>query len=538
MHKTPLFISGIGRSGTSAVISSLAKHKSVVEPDRIGEAPIINHFINFLIDYEDKSPDRDYHFKNYQLDSAGRDAAFSNLLSSLQYGVDINATDAEKSIWIAKVSLGEEAYRKACSIFSQLRVIYVMRNGIEVVNSAKSFHGFASMTFEQLCRRWANNLETCRYVHSSALCAVIKHHELVTDPKSVYQSVYEQLQMEADEAPANFIGTTLFNSSFDKTASVKSTSGVFDNRLACWDDWSKEEQNTFVDICDDHMIEFDFQRPYTASYVPKAPSVVETTRPNTSLNAKTASTKIKHTTESHMTLGQLDYYANASAKFQYLFIENPKVASTSILKELQQREDQTIAKVMANPHVRTASPIPRLSEYSLEEQDRFFESNEIFRFTFARNPFTRLLSAYLSKIDKPLKPKAEILAIIKGVSPADIVDLKEVVSFPEFVDAVCSQESAKMNSHWRAQVDQIMVKNINYDFIGRFEQLEDGFKHVMRTIYGIDNPELTQSKNKTGSGTRLHEYYTDDLIDKIYTKFYDDFNAFEYSKMEALKVSA
>jgi len=51
MYKKPLFVSGIGRSGTSAVISSLAKHKSVVEPHRIGEAPIVGHFINFLIDY-------------------------------------------------------------------------------------------------------------------------------------------------------------------------------------------------------------------------------------------------------------------------------------------------------------------------------------------------------------------------------------------------------------------------------------------------------------------------------------------------------
>ena len=67
MSKTPVFISGIGRSGTSAVIKSIAEHKEVVKPERVGEAPFVGHFVSFLHEYEDVSHAREYNLKNYQL---------------------------------------------------------------------------------------------------------------------------------------------------------------------------------------------------------------------------------------------------------------------------------------------------------------------------------------------------------------------------------------------------------------------------------------------------------------------------------------
>ena len=77
MIKRPIFVSGIGRSGTSAVISSLARHAEVVEPNRIGEAPFVSAFLRFLQDYEDKSPHREYNLANYQLAPPERADAFS-----------------------------------------------------------------------------------------------------------------------------------------------------------------------------------------------------------------------------------------------------------------------------------------------------------------------------------------------------------------------------------------------------------------------------------------------------------------------------
>jgi len=102
MSKTPIFISGIGRSGTSAVIKSIAEHKDVLKPEKIGEAPFVAHFINFLKEYEDKSSDREYHLKNYRLEKAERATEYSRLLSTLQYGKDVNADGIDGQHWIAR----------------------------------------------------------------------------------------------------------------------------------------------------------------------------------------------------------------------------------------------------------------------------------------------------------------------------------------------------------------------------------------------------------------------------------------------------
>lgn len=266
MHKLPIFISGIGRSGTSAVISSMSEHREIVKPDRVGEAPFINHFIRFLKEFEDLSPHRDYHFKNYQLSSDRRAEVFSNLMAMLQYGFDVDKNGPDKRFWIAKVSLDHESYEKAKEILGELRILYVVRNGVEVVNSARNFKGFSDLSFEQLCRRWVNNISQCSYVHNTENCAVIKHHEMVINPSRVFERVYKEISIGYDDTPADFIAKTLFNSSFDKSEKLESTATVFSNRLQCWNDWSSEEKSTFISICDETMEIHSFTKPYTDSY--------------------------------------------------------------------------------------------------------------------------------------------------------------------------------------------------------------------------------------------------------------------------------
>ncbi|MEE9319342.1 MAG: sulfotransferase family 2 domain-containing protein [Granulosicoccus sp.] len=530
MHKSPLIISGIGRSGTSAVISSMSKHKSVVEPLRVGEAPIFNQFIEFLIQYEDKSPNRDYHVKNYQLDKSGRDEAFSNLLSQLQYGFDVNAAPETEKFWIAKTSLGPAAYLKACEIFKELRIIYVMRNGIEVINSAMSFDGFKNLSFEQLCNRWVANIEDCQYVFTAGNCAVVKHDELVSDPSRVYSDVFDKLGMEHDDAPAKFISKKLFNSSFDNTADVQSTAIVFENRLACWSDWSQEMQATFIKKCDHLMREHEFTRPYDDELMKlQHKSKGENVIPAPSVKFDIAD-QLKELSRPCMSPNQLNYYANISPNHSYLYMENPKVASTSTLRVLQQFENRPRAEQMSDAHSRDDSPLPRLSSIPAKEQVHILTSPDIFRFTFVRNPYSRLLSAYLSKIEKPLRPKSEILAIIKGVDITEINDLCEHVDFATFVDVVCSQSSINMNVHWKNQIDQTLFGKIDYSIIGKFENLLGDMQFVCNEIFSGASYSMSQSENKTNSNSKILQYYTPDIADKVYQKFYDDFHAFDYAQ--------
>lgn len=540
MNKTPIFISGIGRSGTSAVIKSLAEHQSVVKPERIGEAPFVAHFINFLMDYEDNSSGSAYNLKNYQLNAERRAEEFSRLCSMLQYGRDINQPISEGEHWIAKVSLHEEAFNKARSVFGTVRVVYVMRNGIEVVNSARSFPGFAHLNFEQLCQRWVDNIEQCRYVHTQDGCAVIKHHELVDEPEAVYAAVFKKLGLPQDKGPANFIATNLFNSSFDQTAKNTSTSKVFNSRLQCWDDWTDTEKAIFISKCDGLMQEFGFVRPYedtkaeilairsNSTFTTDAPPIAAEA-PREQSAASESMLAFHKELAASMNRGQFNYFANPSAKYNYLFMENPKVASTSILSALHEAEADQDFVFPENPHVRAESPIPMMKSLPEDRQVEALTGADTFRFTFVRNPFRRLVSAYLSKIDRPYRAKAEILAVLNGVSPAEITDLTQTVSFREFVEVISTMDGRSMNPHWKPQVDQVVPHLIDYDLIGRFENLADDFGTVCERVMPGKNISLSRSMNKTRSREAFDALYTPDLIKMVLDIYERDFVVFNYS---------
>ena len=207
----PLFISGIGRSGTSALLKSLAQHSKVVEPRKLGEAPFVAAFLEFLQNYEDASPNSDYNKKNYCLESEAQKEIFRDLLVRIQCGLD-PADFSDDSVWIAKTSLPEHTYSKAEELFSAVRCVHIIRNGIEVVNSAKKFDGFKSLTFEALCRRWSGNIESCRFLFDKPGATQIRHDHLVSDPVTTYKNAFAAIGLPYDDKPAAWTSSNLFNS--------------------------------------------------------------------------------------------------------------------------------------------------------------------------------------------------------------------------------------------------------------------------------------------------------------------------------------
>ncbi len=569
----PLLISGIGRSGTSAVISSLATHHEVLTPNRIGEAPLINEFISFLMEYEDESPNREYHLKNYQLDRPERAKAFSDMLIKCQYGIENIPEDASSKFWIAKVSLNQVQHKKAEEIFGDVSTVYVMRNGVEVVNSALSFHGFADLTFEQLCRRWVDNIAASQYLFSAKNCSVVRHDQLIADPVSVYKRVFSEVGLSDDDAPADFIGSTLFNSSFDDKGRMSSASQVFKDRQAGWFRWSEQQQEVFKEICDGTMQEYGFRRIYDEATCadavnsgplsqqarkmpvqevsPKPARVeVQTSAESESTN-KVAGSDIKYDVSERlrklcdgvMPVGVLDYLVSISGRLGYLYFENPKVASSSILSALQKAEraglEQTPVCKKQGVHNKKLSPLSGLSDLPHDEQDAWLFSPKHPRFTVVRNPYMRLVSAYLSKIDRSLPAKADVLAVLQSKKRHEISDLTPEVSFRQFVEVVCSQKMMQMNTHWRPQSAQLLIGHVEYDYIGRFEQLEKSYS-IINDKYLSSSLKLDKPKNKTNSLFRASELYEEDLVALVNKTFYDDFEAFGYERglAQALEAAA
>jgi len=186
---------------------------------------------------------------------------------------------------------------------------------------------------------------------------------------------------------------------------------------------------------------------------------------------------------------------------------------------------------MKNVHDRTVSPLARLSDFSYDEQDALIFGDSTYKFTFVRNPYSRLLSAYRSKIERCLPAKKEIIAVLDGKHKSEVESVERDITFSEFIDVVISQSALEMNSHWKHQVAHLNIESIEYDFIGRFETFSQDIKKVCKRIYGDNSVELPVSKNYTGADELLDVYYDRDLYHKVYTAFREDFERFEYTKV-------
>lgn len=218
-----------------------------------------------------------------------------------------------------------------------------------------------------------------------------------------------------------------------------------------------------------------------------------------------------------------DHLSNVSLRYRYYYFANPKVASTGILRTLQMAEvDGTGVQAGDAPHDRAASPLKTVLNAGIDP-DRILGTGDFFRFTYVRNPFTRILSAYLDKIVAEPWERERLLPTLglPGHAP---------VSFLEFLQAIDRQRDGWRDIHWSTQTRLLQCNNIGYGYIGRFENFRSSFPALLQRL-GIDArfaETMGTASHATAAASRMVEFMgpsETSLVIKIYES---DFVAFKY----------
>ncbi|MEH6542889.1 MAG: sulfotransferase family protein [Porticoccaceae bacterium] len=220
----------------------------------------------------------------------------------------------------------------------------------------------------------------------------------------------------------------------------------------------------------------------------------------------------------------INYLCNLSNKYRYIYMETPKVGCSTIKKNLHWMElgEDHVSSV----HDKSASPLfsPGDSEVNFKKSVKSY-----FKFSFVRNPYARALSCYLDKVRLGRKKRySEML----GVSE------EEAVSFEAFLTRVSHQKTSEMDLHWIPLSVILTLNNIEYDFVGRFENFENDLIKVIALVCernNISTPDnglyvARNSPHRTDASSLISEYMTErsgELIREIYR---DDFELFGYSK--------
>jgi len=225
----------------------------------------------------------------------------------------------------------------------------------------------------------------------------------------------------------------------------------------------------------------------------------------------------------------LDTWIDVLPRHKLIYVCVPKAASTSIRTVLSALETGARPPDEHVLHKRRCSGLMSPSLAGFDVFHDMAKSSETLRFTFVRNPYARLVSAWANKIDgKPLRRGDPYVDLYLDNSPhprqsASILSL----SFEAFVHFVRETVEEIPDPHWNRQVAHTSVPGLELDLIGRVESFDSDFTTVLQHARksSIKIPRLNESRLSGWAN-----YYSTELANIVYRLYEEDFDTFRYPR--------
>lgn len=195
-------------------------------------------------------------------------------------------------------------------------------------------------------------------------------------------------------------------------------------------------------------------------------------------------------------------------KEKLVYIENTKVACTSIRASMKQKE-----KIKKN--------------FALTEEQR-----DYYIFSYVRNPFARLVSCYNNKIcnknDNWLYVRYMFYALRYGLS--------KKISFKDFVVAIEKIPENKRDIHFRTQhsiLYKIHKPVEKIDYIWKFENLQEDFEQNIAQKFSLPSlPKKNTSAKKWQDWRDYYDLKTAEIVYNIYKKDIDTWYPEAYDELK------
>jgi hypothetical protein len=213
-----------------------------------------------------------------------------------------------------------------------------------------------------------------------------------------------------------------------------------------------------------------------------------------------------------------------SPRLNVAYVNNPKVACSSIKLTLQQAElDDRSYRPATSVHDLVTSPLLTMRKLDgggpVERAAAMRAALEgCYVFSFVREPFGRLRSAYLNKIVRRQK---------KGNFRVDAgFDADTCPPFGDFVQSVCAQDPVEQNTHWRLQALNLSLDVISYDRIGRLERFAQDWAQIAAAT-GLP-ARTARAGRSTDTADKAQLHFTPALKRAVQTAYAADFERFGY----------
>ncbi|MBQ3558755.1 MAG: sulfotransferase family 2 domain-containing protein [Agathobacter sp.] len=186
------------------------------------------------------------------------------------------------------------------------------------------------------------------------------------------------------------------------------------------------------------------------------------------------------------------------------YFRNAKVACSSLIaatKKWSGNAEADIHKDMEREEIRGELP----------------ESETYYKFTFVRNPFSRLYSCYMNKVYN--KEKTMFSHYCLGYLGKD-------EGFKMFVKKVCSIPDEWADRHFSSQYFQVYLDGrCRCDYVGKIENLSTEWSAIKEEYNLMDLPKLN-----TSNTSKWKDSYDSEMVELVYKRFQKDFECFDYMK--------
>jgi hypothetical protein len=214
---------------------------------------------------------------------------------------------------------------------------------------------------------------------------------------------------------------------------------------------------------------------------------------------------------------------------KYFCMAIPKAACSKIKIVLQHLEGYALPADPLRIHWRDTPGlpfVPSIADFATADGVAILTDEDWFRFTFVRNPYARLFSAYKSVVmdlDSPYIGFREAIRQQAGY-PTPPGGALGRVGFADFVAYIAEQPDGQRDGHWKSQLGTMHPEAIHYDFIGRVETFARDFTKVLQRFAA-----LSERVNTTAQ-VSLAAAYHKRLADLVYEIYQADFEAFDYAR--------
>lgn len=220
-----------------------------------------------------------------------------------------------------------------------------------------------------------------------------------------------------------------------------------------------------------------------------------------------------------------------------IFVHIPKCAGKSVHASLGLDKLKTVRDAVNFYHSDIATSFGHMSLRGLVEADVISATQvkRAFVFTIVRNPYGRAISLYrylrqIGRWDPALDPHSRREGAL-GVGSPDPAPMQ--ADFLAFLGAIgqgiptvglyntLGLSQCNPQHHW--------LEDVEVDFIGRYEQLEQDFQEVSRRVLGERRELPHVNVSKVATGVEMADFLNEEAVALIRQIYREDFRRFGYS---------